>query len=90
MREPAMLAVDLRTYGEDELARRVARMSLPELQPVYERASHYLLSDEFARPSGASPLMSWCLAMAAVEILEGAPRPLRWKRRKLKGIYPGC
>ena len=90
MREPAMLAVDLRTYGEDNLAERVARMSRAELQPVYERAHHYLMSDEYATPSGASPPYSWCLAMAAVEVLESSARPLRWKRRKLKGIYPGC
>jgi hypothetical protein len=89
MREPAMLAVDLRTYGEDDHADRVARMSREELQPVYDRAHQYLMSDDHATPSGASPLYSWCLAMAAVEVLEGSARPLRWKRRKLKGIYPG-
>jgi hypothetical protein len=84
-----MLAVDLRTYGEDALADRVAAMRRDQLQLVYDRADHYLLSREFSTPSGASPYFAWALAMAAVEVLEGTQRPLRWKRRRLKGIYPG-
>lgn len=84
-----MLAVDLRTYGEEELAAQVIGMSREQLQPVYDRAHHYLMAKEYATPSGASPLFSWALAMAAVEVVEGRARPLRWKRRKLKGIYPG-
>jgi hypothetical protein len=76
-----MLAVDLRIYGEDNLADRVASMAREELQPVYDRAHDYLMSDEYATASGASPPISCCLAMAAVEHLEGYARPLRWKRR---------
>jgi hypothetical protein len=29
-------------------------------------------------------------ALAAVDVLEGVPRDLRWKRRKLKGINPAA
>jgi hypothetical protein len=34
-------------------------------------------------------LIGKALALAAVDVLEGASRDLRWKRRRLKGIYPG-
>lgn len=89
MTDAQTLAIDLRTYGEDELAARVATMSLDDLQPVFDRADHYLYLPELATPKGTSPLLALCLALAAVEIIEGQARPLRWKRRKLKGIYPG-
>ena len=82
--------VDLRTYGEDVVASVVAGADETRLQEIFDRADHYLYSDEFAKPSGASPLIAEALSRAAVEIIEGAPRALRWKRRKLRGIYPGC
>jgi hypothetical protein len=83
-----LLAVDLRTYGEDDAARRVDDLSDAELERIFHRAGDYLLDDQYATASGASPLIAWTLAMAAVEITEGEARPLRWKRRKLKGIWP--
>ena len=89
-RDPEFIAVDLRTYGEDNAAASVPGLSPDDLHRIYERADHYLYSDEFATPSGTSPYLAWAIAMAAVEIIEGKQRPLRWKRRKLKGIYPGC
>jgi hypothetical protein len=90
LRSREMLIVDLRTYGEDDVAAAVGDATDEQLRQIGERADHYVYSDEFATPSGASPLLSWALARAAVEVIEGAPRDLRWKRRKLKGIYPGC
>ncbi|MGX6446673.1 hypothetical protein ACVU7I_01175 [Patulibacter sp. S7RM1-6] len=88
---PEALAVDLRTYGEEELADRVAGMTEDELEPVFQRADHYVYHrPDLCSPSGAGPLLALCLSLAAVEVLEGEARPLRWKRRKLKGIYPGC
>lgn len=90
VQEPELIAIDLRTYGEEEVARRIPTLSADDLQRVYDRADHYVYSDEYARPSGASPYLAWAIAMAAVEVIEGEARPLRWKRRKLKGIYPGC
>ena len=86
---PDLLAIDLRTYGENEAAERVLAMSPDQLERVYEQADHYLYSKQYATPSGASPLIAWALAMAAVEVVESRPRQLRWKRRKLKGIHPG-
>jgi hypothetical protein len=32
---------------------------------------------------------SKALTLATVEVLEGGSRPLKWSRRRLKGIYPG-
>ncbi len=86
----ALLIVDLRTYGEDDIADALVDADRERLQQIFDRADHYLYADEFSKPSGASPLIAKALSRAAVEIFEGAPRPLRWKRRKLKGIYPGC
>lgn len=85
---PDLLAIDLRSYGEDDAAERVLHSSVDELQRIYDRADHYLYGDKYAKSSGGSPLIAWALAMAAIEVMEGAGRPLRWKRRKLKGIYP--
>jgi hypothetical protein len=36
------------------------------------------------------PLIAWGLATGAVEIIEGTARPLRRRRRRLKGIWPGA
>jgi hypothetical protein len=85
-----LLVIDLRAYGEDAVAAAVVRASEETLARIYDRADHYLYADEFAKPSGASPFLAEPLSRAAVEVIEEAPRPLRWKRRKLKGIYPGC
>jgi len=85
-----LLIIDLRTHGEDAVAAAVVQASEETLERIFDRADHYLYADEFARPSGASPFLAEALSRAAVEIIEGGPRPLRWKRRKLKGIYPGC
>jgi hypothetical protein len=84
-----LLVVDVRTYGEGAVADVLLEADEPQLQQIFNRADHYLYSDEFAKPSGASPLIAEALSRAAVEVVEGRPRPLHRKRRKLKGIYPG-
>jgi hypothetical protein len=83
------LAIDLRTFGEDDLADRVPALGDADLARIWERADHYVYSDEHALKSGGSMLIGKALALAAVDVLEGASRDLRWKRRRLKGIYPG-
>jgi len=35
-------------------------------------------------------LFAKAVTLATIELLEGRPREPKWKRRKLKGIYPGC
>ena len=83
-----LLAIDLRTYGEDEVARRIGTLPEEQMERIFDRADDYLYDDENATPSGASPLLAWALSKAAVEVVEGNPRDLRWKRRKLKGVWP--
>jgi hypothetical protein len=80
---PEQLAVDLRTYGEEALAQRVPRLTEAELSRIGELA--------FVRATDprSGGLLAKALALAAVEVMEGEPRPLTWSRRKLKGIYPG-
>ena len=85
-----LLVIDLRTYREDAVAAAVVQATEETLQRIFDRADHYLYADEFANSAGAGPLLAEALSRAAVEVIEGGPRPLRWKRRKLKGIYPGC
>ena len=75
------LALDLRSYGEDELAARVATLDDQQLERIYARADDHLYGD-------AAGLIPKAVALATIEVIEGAPRELRWKRRKTKGIYP--
>ena len=84
-----LLVIDLRTYSENAVAAAIVGASEEILERIFDRADHYVYSDEFAKPSGASPFLAEALSRAAIEVIEGSPRPLRWKRRKLKGIYPG-
>jgi hypothetical protein len=78
--EPELIAVDLRTYGEDELASRIPTLDSATLERIGRRAGELAVT---------TPLWATALVLAAIEILEGAPREPRWKRRRLKGIYPG-
>jgi len=78
-----MLAVDLRTYGEDRLAATVENMPDDVLLRIGE-----LAFEKASGPKGER-LLAKALALATVEVVEGKARSLRWSRRKLKGIYPG-
>lgn len=73
--------MDLRSYGEDELAARASRLTEDELTRLGTRAGELIL---FGRES----LLAKAVALAAVEVMEGATRELRFKRRKVTGIYP--
>jgi hypothetical protein len=78
-----LLQANLRTYGEDELAACILTLSDAEMNKIGEVADHYLYAP------GKPPLLAKVVALAAVEVLEGASRPLKRNRRRLKGIYPG-
>jgi len=80
--KPDLLAVELRTYGEDDLALRVASLGEEDMKRIGERAGELVLTV----PNG---LLAAALVRAAIEVLEGVAREPRWKRRRLKGIYPG-
>jgi hypothetical protein len=78
----ADLAQDLWAYGEDDLAVRALELSDLELGRVGVVAGRLLLDDDHATPSGASMLLAKACAMAAVEVMEDEPRPLRRDRRR--------
>ena len=77
-----LLEANLRTYGEDELAARISTLTEAEMQRIGEVADRYLYTPE-------RPLIAKAVALATIEVLEGAGRPLKRSRRRLKGIYPG-
>jgi hypothetical protein len=76
------LAEDLLAYGEHDLAVRALELSDRELGRVGVIAGRLLLDDEHATPSGTSMLLAKACAVAAVEVMEGTPRPLRRQRRR--------
>jgi hypothetical protein len=69
------LASDLRAYGEDLIADRIDGLGDDQMKRIGELAARYI-----AR--GARNL-SHALSLAAVEVVEGAPRELKRKRRIL-------
>ena len=77
------LAINLRTYGEDELAGRALSLSDVQMKEIGERAFVYA-------STGGVRLLAEAVTRATFDVLEGAPRDPRWRRRRLKGIYPGC
>jgi hypothetical protein len=83
------LARDLWTYGEDELAARVPDLSDEEMRQIRDLALQHAMSDEGATKSGKGILLAKAATLAAIEVLEGQRREPKWKRRRLKGIYPG-
>src|SRR5689334_22871786 len=85
-----LLIVDLRTYGEDAVAEAVASAAEERLSQVFDRADHYLYADEFATPSGASPLLAEALARAAVEIIEGRRARCAGSVANRKGSIPAA
>ena len=76
------ISTDLLAYGEDEASAAVLHLSPAD----HERLS-ILAADILYAPNG-SRLLSYCVAMAAVQILEGRPRPLKRKKRQMH-VYEG-
>lgn len=73
--ERRAIAADLWAYGEDELAERAASLSDAQLNRLGELAS------DWSGASGAR-LLSTATALAAIEVMEGKPRPLARQRRR--------
>jgi hypothetical protein len=86
--ERSHLALELWRYGEDDLWRRVLTASAPAMDAIGERADWYVFHGE-KTANGASMLLDEAFALAAVEVLEGAARPLRRERRRPEGDFPG-
>lgn len=66
-------------HGEDELADRALSITDDELQRIGELAACYAFSER-AMATGGSMGGTRALSMAAVDVLEGTPRDLRWPR----------
>jgi hypothetical protein len=75
-----VLSLDLRTYGEDALAQHVLTIDEDTRKRIGTKAWDYM-------PKNG--LLAYALTRAAIEVLEGTSREPLWKRRKIKGIWPG-
>ena len=78
----ALVERDLRAYGEDAVAEKLPTISDEAFFRIGERAFDYSCMPTTLK-SGAGMLIAKALALAAVEVIEGAPRALRRKRRLL-------
>jgi len=74
-----LLASNLRTYGEDELAEAEPHLDDSHLRRIEEIACWYLVNTPRVRR------LAQARALAAIEVIEGEPRPLR---RMLNGMSP--
>ena len=70
----------LRAYGEDAVADRIMALGQRRWRRIGDRAMEFACMED--TPSGRLMLIDKALAMAAVEIIEGASRALKRKRRK--------
>jgi hypothetical protein len=86
--ERTSLAEDLWRYGEDELWTRVLTASDRTMERIGERAMWHAVNGPHAK-DGSSMLLPKALALAAIEVLEEAPRPLRRERRRPARDFPG-
>jgi hypothetical protein len=77
----------LRSHGEDELAERAPSVTADELKRIGELGHDYAFS-EHALATGPSVGGARALSLATVDLLEGAPRDLRWKHAKLDRDRP--
>lgn len=75
-----ILADILWTYGEDSLAARAESLSDQEIERLQEIADTYAMTP--VTPPGAGMLIARACALAAVEVMEGRPRPLARRRRR--------
>lgn len=66
------LVGELKSYGEDQVARKIRGMSNDDYDRLQQVAFVHSLT---------SMLLAKALCLAAVEVVEGKPRPLKRKRR---------
>jgi hypothetical protein len=77
------LADMLRSHGEDDLASRALSLTDLELKRIRELGACYAFSER-AMATGGSMGGARALCMATIDVLEGAPRDLRWPRTELQ------
>lgn len=73
--QPAGIRLALHHYGEDDLAERARRLTADEHARICGVAGHKVFDDGVL-------LLDKAVALAAVEVLEGAGRPLARRRRR--------
>jgi hypothetical protein len=86
-----MLQISLRSYGEEELALAVPNLTDAELCEIQQVASRlYPACGGPLHPKGPSDMLTRALikadCQAAIQVLEGAKRPLKRKRSRL-GLF---
>ena len=79
--ERTALAEELWRYGEDDLWKKPLTASKPTMDAIGEKAMN--------NPAEGSTLIAKALALAAVEVFEGGPRPLARERRRPGSEFPG-
>jgi hypothetical protein len=84
--------IALRSYGEGELDLRVPSLTEAEMCRIQDIAKrHSRMLGVPLTPTGPSDRLTQRLSkadsLAAVEVVEGATRPLKRKRRTLRGIF---
>lgn len=87
-----LLQMSLRSYGEEELALRVVRLTDAEMRRIGEVAKqHFAALRGLVSARGPSDRLtryySKAESLAAIEVVEGTRRPLKRKRRNLKDIW---
>ena len=82
------LALELWRYGEYELWLRVITAPSATMDAIGGRAVWHLFHGT-PRADGGSMLLDKAFALAAVEVIEGAARPLRRERRHPEKDFPG-
>jgi hypothetical protein len=73
----------LRSHGENRLAERALSVTDEELERIGELGGCYAFSER-AMATGGSMGGARALSMATIDVLEGAPRDLRWPRSELE------
>ena len=76
------LCVALRSFGEDVLAERAKEIAQRDVDRVNARVEQLMWSDIHPSRRSVGLRISYSLALAGVEVLEGKGRPLRLRRRR--------
>jgi hypothetical protein len=74
------ISTDLLAYGEEDASAAVLHMTPAEHERLANLAADILYAPNSPR------LLSYCVAMAAIHVLEGRPRSLKRKKR-LMHVY---
>jgi hypothetical protein len=80
------LAQDLWAYGEEASAEAVFRLPLADFERICART--YEVWSDFPEAAGHGMMLAKACALAAVEVIDGTPRPLARQRRRKVPLPP--